>query len=350
MTGKKRIRNIAEKKEIDRVPAYFESTQYVEDQILKTHELDNIWQIYEKYNIDLIPLSIRCKRRDGKKTYLNDKDYLTTGIFGEKNLNKWTGIEYNSTVYEYPINDIESLDLIDNVNWPDSSDFDYSTIEADLEKIGDRASIFGHWGPFQTTTDIINEENLYIAMGVEPEFCEYLFDRMHKFQMDHYENVLKAGKGKIDILRPHDDYGTQISTLFSRDMWKQYFAHNTKELVTLAHDYGALYQQHSCGAISNIIDLLIDCGVDGLEPIQPVKGMECETLKSNFGNSLYFVGGIDTQYLLPEGNKDKIKKTVEKYINTLGPSGYVLYPSQAWESCISVDTIDFFYNIDRKIY
>ena len=85
--------------------------------------------------------------------------------------------------------------------------------------------------------------------------------------MEYYKRCFEAAKGKIDILRPHDDYGTQISLLFSIDMWKEFFEENTRKLVNLAHSYGAFYQQHSCGAIGPLIPYLIDCGVDALEPI-----------------------------------------------------------------------------------
>jgi uroporphyrinogen decarboxylase len=45
-------------------------------------------------------------------------------------------------------------------------------------------------------------------------------------------------------------------------------------MTYLAHKYGANYMQHSCGAIRSIIPELIDCGVDLLDLIQKVDGME----------------------------------------------------------------------------
>ena len=149
--------------------------------------------------------------------------------------------------------------------------------------------------------------------------------------MEYYKRCFEAAKGKIDILRPHDDYGTQISLLFSIDMWKEFFEENTRKLVNLAHSYGAFYQQHSCGAIGPLIPYLIDCGVDALEPIQKVKGFEVEYLAKEYGGKIVFHGGIDTQRLLPFGKPEEVKEETKKFISLLGKDGYILMASQAFE-------------------
>lgn len=53
---------------------------------------------------------------------------------------------------------------------------------------------------------------------------------------------------RIDIIRVCDDYGSQMTTLFSPDMWDEFFAENTKRFVDLAHKHNCYYMQHSCGA------------------------------------------------------------------------------------------------------
>ena len=91
-----------------------------------------------------------------------------------------------------------------------------------------------------------------MKMSIEPEVAKRLFDRFVEFELEYYERVLMACDGQIDILRPHDDYGTQISTLFSVGMWNEFFRDNTKKLADLAHKYKAFYQQHSCGRIGSL--------------------------------------------------------------------------------------------------
>ena len=77
---------------------------------------------------------------------------------------------------------------------------------------------------------------------------------------------------------------------------------------------------------------MINCGVDALEPLQKVIGMEPAELKKDFGDKLCFQGGVDTQYLLPHGTPIEVKEETENIIETLNDNGgYILAPSQTFE-------------------
>ena len=57
--------------------------------------------------------------------------------------------------------------------------------------------------------------------------------------------------------------------------------------------------------------------------------MEAETLKSDFGGDLTFMGGIDTQELLPTATASEVKKATEHLIEvmTIDGGGYILAAS-----------------------
>ena len=158
-----------------------------------------------------------------------------------------------------------------------------------------------------------------------------------------------AADGQIDFIRPHDDYGTQISMLFSMDMWREFFKENTKRLVNLAHKYGAFYQQHSCGAIAPLIPELIDCGVDVLEPLQKVPGLYPEDLQSHRGK-ICFHGGIDTQNLMPHGTPEQVAHEARHYMEQLGKGGgYILMSSQGLEPDVPTANIEALFTAGREI-
>jgi uroporphyrinogen decarboxylase len=181
-------------------------------------------------------------------------------------------------------------------------------------------------------------------MALEPAFAHRIYDRMVEFELEYYERLLQAGDGQIDILRPHDDYGTQISLLFSPDMWRTFFKENTKKLTDLAHRYRACFMQHSCGAVGPIIPELIDCGVDILEPIQKVPGLEPDFLKRAYGDRLAFHGGIDTQSILPFGTVEDVRRETRRYIDTLNVNGgYILMASQGFEGDVPIENIEALY-------
>lgn len=347
MTSKERVRKAISHIQPDRVPANFECVGSVAEKLLKHYGFDNMEQIYQKFEIDIRSVGPKYIGPE-RKTWEENGSEISESFWGFRNKRHWTGKEYNSITFYYPFDEFETIEQLENYEWPNPDWFDYESIKYQCDAHKDKAIIMGHEGPFQIATFLRSMENLFADMVVEPEFAHKIYDKMVEFELEYYERIFKAADGQIDILRPHDDYGTQISLLFSVDMWRDYFKDNTKKLVDLTHKYGAFYQQHSCGAVRPIIPELIECGVDVLEPIQKVNGLEPEDLKKTFGDKIAFHGGVDTQFVLPCGTAEEVKKETEHFIKTLNVNGgYILMASQGFEGDVPVENIEAMYSVDR---
>ncbi|HUV08675.1 MAG TPA: uroporphyrinogen decarboxylase family protein, partial [Spirochaetia bacterium] len=83
---------------------------------------------------------------------------------------------------------------------------------------------------------------------------------------------------------------------------------------------------HSCGSVADILDDLVEIGVDVLHPVQvSARGMEPRRLKARYGGRLAFWGAIDTQHVLPNGSPGDVRAEVERRIEELGQGGgYIL--------------------------
>ena len=124
-----------------------------------------------------------------------------------------------------------------------------------------------------------------------------------------------------------DDLGAQNTSLMSpasyREMVKPYQA----ELIAHIKKFTkAKVYHHSCGSIHNILDDMIEIGIEILNPVQATAtGMETDQLKKRFGDKLTFWGAIDTFKVLPFGSVEDVRKEVETRIRDLSPNGgYVL--------------------------
>lgn len=348
MTSKERVRCAVELKQPDRVPVNFEAMDYVKDKIVRAHNLSSYDDIIELYEVDIIDCSpdyigpeLKQYSENGKK--INETYYGCTMVECE------SAGEIHQVVHEYPFGEGTTVEDIRNFNWVNPDWFDYESVKRTCAKYPNKALQFGHEGPFQLSTFLMNMETLFEKMILEPEIAHALYDRFVEFELEYYERILIAGDGQIDILRPHDDYGTQQALLFSVPMWEDYFFENTRKLTALAHRYGAFYQQHSCGAVREIIPSLIKANVDILEPLQKVEGMEIEGLKADFGKELCFHGGIDTQFVLPTSTATEVEAETLHYIDVLGQNGgYILMASQWFESDVPVENIDAIYRANRN--
>ncbi|MBQ4086222.1 MAG: hypothetical protein IJC54_06595, partial [Clostridia bacterium] len=82
-----------------------------------------------------------------------------------------------------------------------------------------------------------------------------------------------------------------------------------------------------CGSIHRVIPRLIEAGVDALHPIQALaRNMDAETLAREFGRDILFVGGVDTQRLLPFGTPQQVRDEVRRLRDIFGEN-FVVSPS-----------------------
>lgn len=345
MTSKERLRKAILHQQPDQVPANFECVSSVMEKLLKRYNFSEPEQVYQKFDIDMRSIEPKYIGPELKR-YEENGCIIQENFWGWKNKLHWTGKEYNSITCYFPLDEFETVEQLENFRWPSPDWFDYESIKYQCDNYKDKAIIMGHEGPFQIATFLRSMDKLFVDMAIEPEFAHKIYDKMLEFELEYYERIFQAADGQIDILRPHDDYGTQISLLFSIDMWRDYFKENTRKLADLAHKYGAFYQQHSCGAVRPVIPELIDCGVDILEPVQKVKGLEPEGLKKEFGDKLTFHGGIDTQGVLPFGKPEDVIKETKYFVDTLNVNGgYILMASQSFEGDVPLENIEAMYSV-----
>ena len=66
------------------------------------------------------------------------------------------------------------------------------------------------------------------------------------------------------------------------------------------------------GAVSRLVEDLVDIGINVLNPIQPnATGMETQRLKALSAGRLCYHGGIDLQRLLPFGSPEEVAAEAE---------------------------------------
>ena len=97
-------------------------------------------------------------------------------------------------------------------------------------------------------------------------------------------------------------------------MYKKYF-----DFVKSKTDARIFY--HTCGNIVDLLDDLIEIGVDIINPVQVSAMGDTAELKKRFGDRLVFWGGVDTQHVMPHGNVRDVESEVRRRIQDLGPGG-----------------------------
>ena len=101
---------------------------------------------------------------------------------------------------------------------------------------------------------------------------------------------------------------------FLRPSWfaEHYYARAAR-ICDAYHEKGIRVLFHSDGNLNLILDGLVEAGIDGLNPIETLAGMDVADLHRRYP-TLFMAGAIDVSQLLPLGTPEQVYETVRRAI------------------------------------
>jgi uroporphyrinogen decarboxylase len=157
---------------------------------------------------------------------------------------------------------------------------------------------------------------------LNPEFVCGLMAKLLEINIAGTGRFLDAVGPYIHVLRAGDDLATQRGPLMSPQAFRTFLKPVYKEYFDFVKSRtAAKVFFHSCGNVVDLIDDLIEIGVDVLNPVQVSAIGDTAELKARWGDQLAFWGGIDTQHVLPRGSIEDVEAEVRQRIHDLAPGG-----------------------------
>ncbi|MEN8193849.1 MAG: uroporphyrinogen decarboxylase family protein [Bacteroidota bacterium] len=255
-------------------------------------------------------------------------------------------------VIQAPLRNMTTVEEAEAYQFPDPQDSNrYIQAEADIAKYKDEYFIIGDVEVtlFAMARQLLGMEKFLIDIMMGEEHANVLLEKSLQFSLGVATELAKRG---VDAIWFGDDFGTQTSLIMDRNMWVAIFKPLYKKLIDgiKAVNPDIIIIQHSDGAVSELLDDLIEVGVEVFNPVQPgVPGHDPQRLKDDFGDRLSFFGAIDQQYLLPNGTPEEIEKDVKEKIEILGKGGgYIVSPAHILQSDTSIENVEAFINAVKK--
>ena len=194
-------------------------------------------------------------------------------------------------------------------------------------------------------------DNFLVDLLIDEDFANALLDRIMEFQMGIYDAMLTEVGEYVQIVQTGDDYGTQNGPLISPELFRKYVVPRRRKLNELIRKKAphAYISHHSCGSVAAFVDDLIDCGVDILNPVQPLaRDMDPAGLKKRYGDRISFHGAIDEQQALI-GPLEGLEEEMKNRILALAPGGgYILAPTSNFQEDMPLENILNFVPLARK--
>ncbi|MHC4941987.1 MAG: uroporphyrinogen decarboxylase family protein [Planctomycetota bacterium] len=224
----------------------------------------------------------------------------------------------------------EDVSEVEAFDWPDPDRLDFTaTLEiTDYARSRGMAVVGGMWIPFfHLLCDFMGMENYFIKMYTSPEVVDAITDKLMTFYLEANRRFLETAADRLEACFFGNDLGSQQDLLISPDAYERFVHPGMKKVAEQVRSFELKVMLHSCGAVSKIIPRFIDCGIDALHPLQArAKGMEAENLARAFKGKIAFVGGVDTQDLLPFRTAAEVKQEVRRLKDLFGDR-FVVSPS-----------------------
>ena len=171
-------------------------------------------------------------------------------------------------------------------------------------------------------------EKAILDLVARPDLAALMLDQAAAFTVTLAETA--CDRLSLDWLWTGDDIAGQEAMIMSPQCWREEIRPHLARIFSVGKSRGLYVAYHSCGAIRPIIPDLIEMGLDVLNPIQcNCPGMAPLELKQEYGDCLAFMGGVDTQDLLPHGTTDDVRRETARLLEgmTAGGGGYILAAS-----------------------
>jgi uroporphyrinogen decarboxylase len=209
---------------------------------------------------------------------------------------------------------------------PDSLDSVDTVAERVRKGGGEHATITSVNYPFKICWQMRGLESFLCDTLLEPDFARALWKRVADYEQD--KAVRAAGAG-VDVVAFVGDIAMQNRLMLSVPAWraidKPLFADMIAAVKRANPSTRIMY--HSDGNLLEVIDDLIEIGVEILNPVQP-ESMDPADLKRRYGRRLVLNGAVSIQRTLPFGTVADVHAEIGDLIRDCAPGGgFILAPS-----------------------
>lgn len=196
----------------------------------------------------------------------------------------------------------------------------YKWLEQAVKRFkGQRAIITYINDTFALARDFLLGDIAYFkAMIKNPDLINRVNEIAVNYQLRYVKNCLDMG---ADIVMVGGDWAMTKGPMVSPRFIKRFIAPYFQKVVEYAHSRGVPCIKHTDGNIWSIFDIIIDTGADGINPIDPMGGMDIGEAKARFGNKVCLMGNVSCVTTLCSGTVGEVRQETKEVIRKAGKGG-----------------------------
>jgi uroporphyrinogen decarboxylase len=171
-----------------------------------------------------------------------------------------------------------------------------------------------HWGlMFESVWGFRGMENLLTDYHENPKEIHRLHRLITDTELRFLDRAIR--ETKPDGFFHSDDFGFQTGPLISPEIFREFIKPYYREVYDFVHGKGLDIWLHTCGCVTELIDDLVDVGLDVIHPIQKHTMDAAETVR-RWRGKIAFWPGMDVQQTLRFGTPDDVRAEVRLMMDT----------------------------------
>jgi uroporphyrinogen decarboxylase len=161
-------------------------------------------------------------------------------------------------------------------------------------------------------------ENLLVDYIDDPDLAHTLAELVNDYKIRLMRRAIREG---ADAIVSGDDYATAHGLMMSPAHFRQFILPYLKRSIDAAHEMGVPFIKHTDGNIWSILDMMVEAGIDGIDPIEPLAGMDIGEVKARYGDRIAVIGNVDCSIVLTQGTREEVEEAVKETIAKASPGG-----------------------------
>ena len=153
---------------------------------------------------------------------------------------------------------------------------------------------------------------MYESLVLDPDWI-HDYNRVNTDMYINHYKILLDEAGVPDGMWMYEDLGYNKGLFCSPKTLEELIFPYFREVIDFFHSYGVKVVLHTCGSTAEALPLIVECGFDGLNPMEVAAGNDIFKFAEEYGDRLVFFGGLDKR-IMETHDRDIIRKGVTKFI------------------------------------
>jgi uroporphyrinogen decarboxylase len=172
--------------------------------------------------------------------------------------------------------------------------------------------------------NLMGFQELMMAFAVEPELVRKLAEMSADLNIALARGAARHG---ADFVFTGDDYSSAQGPFMSPESFRELLFPSLKKVMRGFRDQGLPVIKHSDGNIMPLLDMILESGIDCLDPIDPLGNMDLAGMKQLHGDRMALKGNVNCATTLVSGTIEEVVRETLEVIRAAGEGGGLIVSS-----------------------